>query len=527
MSSSEIRSTILCVNWDILPGNRSGEGERRGTLVLAVNSPHSSEMFTAARYLVPAQRALARLIVFVTITWLASARAEILWSHPSATLAHETGRGADVLHGAVRRDDSSSDTLYFRLHVDPLSDASTEEYFAGFQFFEKDAERLGVGNSVRAWAYSAFFTAEQGQANQVFGDVDLHSARPESYQPGNLLAYELPRRGIACVLVFKVQFIAGGPDMVTVWMNPKLKPGATEENQSKSLTTKFKANVSFDEIRLRHIGVGRGWIFSDMAIGTSFGDFIVPPFWQRWWFVTLALLSLLVSVGAAVRFVEKRKFQLQLQHAQQERALERERTRIAQDLHDDLGSSLTRISLLSGLLQADKDNPDQVAAHAAKICQSADQTVRALEEIVWAVRPGSDSLQSLIEYVSHFANEMFEGDTARCRLDLPHDLPARPLPPDVRHNIFLVVKEALTNALKHAGANEVRLQGKITGNQLEILVQDDGRGFDTAAVAGGRNGLGNMQRRAEAIGGRLTLRSEAGKGTTVRLVVELPNGVVE
>ena len=169
---------------------------------------------------------------------------------------------------------------------------------------------------------------------------------------------------------------------------------------------------------------------------------------------------LLVGVGATVRIMEKRKFQLQLQRAEQESALERERARIAQDLHDDLGSSLTRLSLLSGLIKADKDNPEQVEAHAGKLAQSADQTVRALEEIVWAVRPGSDTLQSLVEYIAHFANELFEGNATRCRLDLPHDLPARPLPPDVRHNIFLIVKEALTNALKHAGAGEVRVHGQ-------------------------------------------------------------------
>ncbi len=139
-------------------------------------------------------------------------------------------------------------------------------------------------------------------------------------------------------------------------------------------------------------------------------------------------------------------------------------------MHDDLGSSLTRISLLSGLLRADKANPEQVEAHASKLVQSADQTVRALEEIVWAVRPGSDSLQSLVDYIAHFASELFEGTATRCRLDLPHDLPARALPPEMRHNIFLIVKEALTNALKHSSAREVNLQAKFASGALEICV---------------------------------------------------------
>jgi signal transduction histidine kinase len=252
---------------------------------------------------------------------------------------------------------------------------------------------------------------------------------------------------------------------------------------------------------------------------------VLPHFWQARWFIGLASVGLLVLVAGTVRIVEKRKHQRRLKLLEQERALEHERARIAQDLHDDLGSSLTRISLLSDLARADKDNPGQVEAHARKISQSAGQTVRALEEIVWALRPGSDSLQSLVEYIAHFANELFEGDSARCRLDLPQDLPARSLPPEVRHNIFLVVKEALTNALKHAHAREVQVQAQASARTLTIVVQDDGRGFDEQVLAptpGKRHGLGNMRRRAEDMGGTLAVNSARGKGTTVRLTVNFP-----
>jgi signal transduction histidine kinase len=193
-------------------------------------------------------------------------------------------------------------------------------------------------------------------------------------------------------------------------------------------------------------------------------------------------------------------------------------------LHDDLGSSLTRLSLLSDLLKADKDSPAQVDQHVGKISQSAAQSVRALDEIVWALRPGSDTLQSLVEYIAHFATELFEGDTAQCRLDLPHDLPAHPLPPEMRHNIFLVVKEALTNALKHAGAREVLVQAQASATSLEIEIRDDGCGFDSRKppVPGKRQGLGNMQSRAETMGGTLTIQSAPGKGTSVRLSVRFP-----
>ncbi|MFM2295734.1 MAG: hypothetical protein RLZZ350_2147 [Verrucomicrobiota bacterium] len=479
---------------------------------------------------IPAKKSLhpARLsawlgVALALVLLARPADATILWSHPDATLAHENGDSVDLLHGAVQRDDLDSDTLYFKFRVDPLSDVSTEEYYAGLQLFFGDEKHLAIGNSPKAWAYSAFYTAETFPTNKTPGDFDLSSSRPELFSDADVQPYELPRRGNARTLVFKVQFVRGGDDRVTVWLSPNLNLGATEENQPRALVTKFKANAAFDQIRVRHMGGGGGWIFSDLAVATSFSDFIVTRFWQTWWFASLAVVALLAGVGVGVRRFEKQKFWRQLQRADQERALERERARIAQDLHDDLGSSLTRISLLSDLIRADRADAAQLEIHTEKISQSAAQTVRALEEIVWAVRPSGDSLQSLVEYLAHFADEMFADGSTRCRLDLPHDLPARPLPPELRHNIFLIVKEALTNAVKHGAPTEVRVHAKVTGDVLEMLVRDDGHGFDPAAPNEAlRNGLGNMKRRADAMAGKFSVISAPGQGTSVSLVVTLP-----
>ena len=464
-------------------------------------------------------------LTLLLATLVSSARATVLYQDAGKTLIHENGAGVDILNSAFRRSETASDTLYFKFHLDPLSDVGTEEYLAGLQFFEGDTERFGVGNSLKAYGYSAFNTAEQGTNNKIFGDVDLHSASPEAFEEGKIVTYELPRRGQERTIVFKVQYVPGGTDNVTVWMNPTLTPGATEENQPEKLTTHFKANGKFTAIHLRHNGNGGGWYFSDVEVATSFNDLIVPHFWQRWWFFMLAVSALVTWVGLTVRFVEKRKFQTQLRRAEQERALERERARIAQDLHDDLGSSLTRISLLSGLLCSEKDNPAQVELHAQKLSESANQTVRALEEIVWAVRPGSDTLQSLVDYIAHFANELFEEHPTRCRLDCPHDLPALALPPDLRHNIFLIVKEALTNVARHAAAGVVHVQIKMEKAQLQIVIADDGRGFDSGASAssGQHNGLENMRRRTEAVGGKLEVHADPGHGTRTIFQLNFPD----
>ena len=469
-------------------------------------------------------KAVFVLLAWTALAWLPPAHATILWSDPGSRVIHATPEGSDILAGKAKRDDKANDVLFFKFHVDPLSDAANEPYYALFQLVESNQLRLAVGNAPEAWGYSACYTSETGPSNRAAGEFNLRSAHPEAAALGVFMPYELPDHNHERTIVFKVQYIPGGDDLVTAWLDPNLTHGATAENQPENITTKFKADASFDEIRLRHDGGGNGWMFSNMAIATSFNDFVVTHFWQTWWFTGLVLLGLVGSAAASVALAERKKFQRRLQFAEQEHTLERERARIARDLHDELGSLLTRISLLSGLLRTDKDNPAQVETHADKIAKNADQTVRALEEIVWAVRPGSDSLQSLVEYIAHFASELFEGDNARCRLDLPSNILPRPLPPEVRHDIFLVVKEALTNALKHAAAMEVRVQVKVSGNALVIIVQDDGLGYDPAAssVGGQHNGLENMRRRAEAMGGTLQMTSTPNMGTTVRLDVNLP-----
>jgi signal transduction histidine kinase len=451
--------------------------------------------------------------------------AEVLWSDSAPRVIHHTPIGDDILGGAVARDDTASDALYFKLRVDPLSDVADEEYFAAFQLFEDGEGRLAVGNAPEAWGYSAFNASETGPENKVAGEFNLRSSKPEAAALGVTKPYELPRHKDPRTIVFKVQYLPEADDLITVWLEPRLGRGDTDDNQPENLTTKFKANASFDQIQLRHDGGGNGWIFSDMAIATSFDDFVTVHFWQKWWFATLMALGVLAGVATRVRIVERRKYQRRLQHAEQERAVERERARIAQDLHDDLGSSLARISLLSNLVKMDKDHPNEVEEHANKLAQAANQTVKALEEIVWAARSGSDSLQGLIDYIAHFANEMSEDQPIRCRLELPSDLPSQPLPPDLRHNLFLVVKEAITNAVKHAGAREIRVRAQVSSHGLELQVADDGCGFDRSAVNDGRqhNGLRNMQRRADAIGGTLVIESTAGQGTTVKLITRFPS----
>ena len=179
--------------------------------------------------------------------------------------------------------------------------------------------------------------------------------------------------------------------------------------------------------------------------------------------------------------------------------------------------------MLSELAEADKAHPQQVETHVRKIASSARETVRSLDEIVWAVSPEHDTWNSLVEYLSEYANEFFAGTAVRCRLEMPMDLPPYPLPSEVRHGLFLVIKEALNNSLKHARASEVRIRVSQNDAQVEITITDDGCGFEpTQAAAGPRgHGLHNMRQRVEGLRGSFDLESAPGKGTRITLGIRL------
>ena len=203
-----------------------------------------------------------------------------------------------------------------------------------------------------------------------------------------------------------------------------------------------------------------------------------------------------------------------------------ERERIACDLHDELGSSLNYISMsVSDLGRSRGDDAEELKSRLEKVSTFAVRTARSLADMVWAVKPQNDSLRSLVEYLTQLARELFEDTGIRCRFQIQEDLPALPLPPEMRHHLFLTVKEALNNTLKHARATEIVLGAATAGRQVELFIHDNGAGFDAAAAAGSeRNGLKNMRRRIETLGGRLMVETKPGDGTTIRLTVSYPTG---
>jgi signal transduction histidine kinase len=202
---------------------------------------------------------------------------------------------------------------------------------------------------------------------------------------------------------------------------------------------------------------------------------------------------------------------------QQQTALQKERARIAKDIHDDLGASLTQIAYLGELAHLNRKEPEKVEERIGNMSATARQAVKSLDEIVWAVNPRNDTLAHLIDYINQFAFGYLRLAGIRVRLDFPGQIPQRELSADLRHNIFLTVKEALHNVVKHARATEVRLTAAVTEQALEIGVEDNGCGFAGEPDDAQADGLRNMRQRMADIGGECRVESRAGGGTKVVL----------
>ena len=266
-------------------------------------------------------------------------------------------------------------------------------------------------------------------------------------------------------------------------------------------------------------------------IGDAIAIIALPQVWQKWWFRAALFLLGFAAVGGGVYLGVRSRHHRKLERITRRSALERERSRIAQDIHDDLGASLTRIGMLSESATGDLHDPPRAAASLGQIYATARDLTRAMDEIVWAVNPRHDTLESLTNYITRFAHDFLTAAHIRCRLDVPLHLPELFVRSEIRHNLFLACKEILHNAVKHSGADEVRVTVSLVVGGYTLAIADNGSGFDpkkSAAPlpAGDRlisgYGMASIRARLEQISGRVEIRSTPGTGTLVELHIPLP-----
>ena len=334
---------------------------------------------------------------------------------------------------------------------------------------------------------------------------------PLRIQPG-LQRFEFRFTGLSFISPEKMQFQYRLEDWDADWMNAASDKRVAEYSYIPPGTYKFRVRACNSD------GIWNNE-------GASATIIVLPHFWQTWWFYLLEAVTGIVVVASVVWYILRRRMHRKLEAAQRQQAIERERTRIAKDIHDHLGANLTRISLLSQSAHGELENPTRAATQLDRIYETSRELTRAMDEIVWAVNPQHDTLDSLASYLGNFALDYLGSIGLRCRLDVPLQLPHWPITAEMRHNVFLAFKEALHNIVKHSGASEVTVSLATDHHGFRLIARDNGKGFDPATVStrpGRGNGLKNMQQRMEKLGGCCEIHSTAGSGSEVRFIVPVP-----
>lgn len=249
---------------------------------------------------------------------------------------------------------------------------------------------------------------------------------------------------------------------------------------------------------------------------------ILPPFWRRPWFITLAALGIGLAIYAVDRYRIRRVVEL-----------ERVRTRIATDLHDDIGASLSQIAILSEVVSArvGRDGRESaVSEPLATIAGTSREMVDSMSDIVWAINPKRDRLSDLAQRMRLFASDILSARDIRIRFSAPETAKDVTVGADLRREIYLIFKETVNNLAKHSSATVAEIDFRLAGNRIVVVVSDNGKGFaldevganeGVQRVSMGGHGLGSMRQRAEKLGGTYEIVSEVGRGTTVTLKVPI------
>jgi signal transduction histidine kinase len=432
---------------------------------------------------------------------------------------------------------------------------SENEYFAmdgtnGFRFIPHKATRLAIGDLVEVAGFPSLTgpspVLQEASARKT-GEAPLRYARPlevdNLFQAGN----DATRVSVEAVLLNlsadqRTLELQAGLRRFVARLDDENNP---DTNQTAANNAKPAHSITLplgSRLQLTGVYAGQGGnqttgmeVSNFELLLNSPADIVVlarPSFWTLGRLLVLvgALLCVLGLALIWIRLlhhkVQKRTAQLQKEmhireQAENQRSLAQERARIARDLHDDLGSSLTEITMLATASPALKFPAEEIAERMETIAVKSRTLVNALDEIVWVVDPERDNLGSVARYLASYTEEFLKGLKIACRVQIPNSFPEREVSGEVRHDLFLAVKEALNNAIRHGGATEIEFRVRVLDDRLQISITDNGSGFEASGLSTGR-GLLNLRNRMERLHGQCELQSSPGAGATVTLELPLP-----
>jgi signal transduction histidine kinase/ligand-binding sensor domain-containing protein len=290
----------------------------------------------------------------------------------------------------------------------------------------------------------------------------------------------------------------------------------SEWSAPTDLRLAFYTNLRPGAYRFRVKAANEHGVWNDRETALSF--FILPHFWQTWWFFSL-VAAVGVCLAAAFHWHRLRvqRVTQQLRHEQQ---LIHEKSRIAADMHDELGATLTQIAILGEISKTQTDSPSQTRSNLERISDAAREVISGMSELVWATNPRNDTLENLVAYLREQAASQLSDCGVKANIDFPVEVPHLHVSATLRRNLLLVVRELLHNVVKHSNATQANITLRTTNDTLFLSLKDNGKGFDIASCGRG-NGIFNMQKRIADLEGQLLIRSEIGQGVTAEIKLPL------
>ena len=347
-----------------------------------------------------------------------------------------------------------------------------------------------------------FLSSSQGsQGERAFKSAEKYLRLP----PGSGERVEFHFTAISLVAADRVRF------------RHRLDGYDTDWSPETDLRLAFYTNLRPGDYRFRVTAANAHGVWNEKESRLNF--VILPYFWQTGMFyLGVACATLALGSGAHWRRLTVQRRRQDLKHRE---ALTMEKARIAADMHDELGSTLTRIVILGEVAKSQSGDTPQSNSTLDSISQAARDVTSRMRDLVWATNPRNDTLANLVAYLRGQAAALFENTAVHPRLDFPSSCPEASVSATFRRNVLLVMKESLHNVLKHARASEVAVQLEIVELSLSLRIRDNGCGFDASAPNRRGNGLGNMEKRIRDLGGEFSLRSAPGQGTMIEFKVPL------
>lgn len=447
-----------------------------------------------------------------------------------------------IRHIYTTNDGLSNQYVYGIVENGPYLWLSTNGGLNRFDTRTKKIKQFSVGDGLQSNEYNTYSFCKSGAGEILFGgvnglnsffpaDLTFNSEVPQMiltglqlndavYKPAinqtEIKELSVPYEQNTISFQFTViDFANTASNMLSYTLEGYDKRWVTISNKSLIRYANLPANSYTLKVKaLNADGVAAAEVYTLPVI-------IQTPWWQSWWFRLAIALAIAGLAFVVIRTYISRKLEKQKTELEKRQAVEKERNRISRDMHDDLGSGLTKIAILSEVVKKQLPEPEKAKEQLEKIAISARELVDNLQDIIWVLNPKNDTLESLSSYIREYSLKYFEPLSIQLTFNYPEQFSGISLSEEQRRNIYLTIKETFNNAAKYAWCNKVTVDIEETAAEILLRITDDGKGFDVNSVRLFANGLRNMQNRIEQVGGRYTISSQPGKGTKTEIRIQL------